>query len=199
MYKKILITILTIGWLNAGLINGVAVTVNNEVITMYDIDQMMKLKKSTPQQAVSMLIDKTLYEQEIKKFSLKVKESDINTYIENLAKSNRMSLEEFKEAVSKQEKDYNLFKKDIRVRVLNQKLIEKIAAGKLKIASEEDMTMFYDNNIDKFKVTPNSIEIIPFADVKNKIFSILMNQREQKYLKKYFETLKITADIIIVR
>ena len=199
MYKKILITILTIGWLNAGLINGVAVTVNNEVITMYDIDQMMELKKSTPQQAVSMLIDKTLYEQEVKKFALKVKESDINTYIENLAKSNRMSLEEFKEAVSKQEKDYNLFKKDIRVRVLNQKLIEKIAAGKLKIASEEDMTMFYDNNIDKFKVTPNSIEIIPFADVKNKIFSILMNQREQKYLKEYFETLKITADIIIVR
>ena len=199
MYKKILITILTIGWLNAGLINGVAVTVNNEVITMYDIDQMMELKKSTPQQAVSMLIDKTLYEQEVKKFALKVKESDINTYIENLAKSNRMSLEEFKEAVSKQEKDYNLFKKDIRVRVLNQKLIEKIAAGKLKIASEEDMTMFYDNNIDKFKVTPNSIEIIPFADVKNKIFSILMNQREQKYLKKYFETLKITADIIIIR
>ncbi len=199
MYKKLLITILTIGWLNAGLINGVAVTVNNKVITLYDIDQIMQLKKLTQSQAVSMLIDKILYEQEIKKFALKIKEADINTYIENLAKSNNMSVKDFKSAILKQKKDYKLFKEDIRVRVLNQKLIEKVALGKLQIATEEDITMFYDNNIDKFKVNSNSIEIIPLTDVKNKIFSIIMNQREQKYLKEYFETLKITADIVIVR
>lgn len=38
-----------------------------------------------------------------------------------------------------------------------------------------------------------------FANAKQKIFNMIMGQREQKFLKEYFEKLKITADIKVIR
>jgi hypothetical protein len=197
--KKFLIISLFVGYLNAGLLNAIAVVVNNTVITMYDIDKAMEKKDLSQNQAVSMLIDDILYKQEIEKFDIEVNSIEINDYIANLAKSNNLSVEKFKEVVIKQGQDYKLFLKNIEKRILNQKLISKIARGKLQIATTEDLRLYYENNIDKFKISKDSIKVISFDKVKNKIFNVVMSQREQSLLKEHFETLKITADIKIIR
>lgn len=44
-----------------------------------------------------------------------------------------------------------------------------------------------------------NVEVIPFEQVKNQIFRIVMNEREQEFLKSYFETLKLTAQIKVLR
>ncbi len=199
MIKKILGLLILAGYLNAGLINAIAVVVNDSVITLYDIDNTMEQKGISHNQAVSMLIDKILYKQEVKKFKLKVSKEDILSYIKKLAQANGMSMIEFKEAIVKQKQNYQVFVDDIKKRLLNQKLISKIAAGKLQVATDDDIQIYYDNNIEQFKVDTNSIQVLPLKDVKNKIFNLIMNQREQKYLKEHFETLKITADIKIIR
>ncbi len=199
MIKNILGILILAGYLNAGLTNAIAVVINDSVITLYDIDNVMEDKGASHNQAVSILIDKTLYEQEIKRFSLKVSKEDILSYIEKLAKANGMSMMEFKDAIVKQKQNYQVFVADIKKRLLNQKLISKIAAGKLQRATDDDIQIYYDNNIEQFKVTPKSIQVVPLKDVKSKIFTLIMTQREQKYLKEYFETLKITADIKIIR
>jgi len=198
MMKKFLMFLLVFGWLNAGLINAVAVTVNDTAITLYDIDELSSKRNLSQNQAVSMLIDNILYEEEIKRYNITSDEDDLASYLEKLAQSNGMSVEEFKIAV-KRTKNYDIFLEDIKKQILNQKLISKIATGKLKIATPEDMKLYYDNNINQFRIAKDSIQVVPFEKVKNKIFNIIMNQREQKYLKEYFETLKITADIKIIR
>ncbi len=199
MIKKILGVLILAGYLNAGLTNAIAVIVNDSVITLYDIDNVMEQKGASHNQAVSLLIDKSLYEEEVKRFNLAVSKEDILSYIKTLAKSNNMTMVEFKEAIVKQKQNYQVFVDDIKKQFLNQKLISKVASGKLQLATDDDIQIYYDNNIEQFKVSKNSIQIIPFEDVKNKIFNLIMKQREQKYLKEYFETLKITADIKILR
>lgn len=42
-------------------------------------------------------------------------------------------------------------------------------------------------------------QTIAFEDVKDRIFNIIMQDREKTYLKDYFEKLKLSADIKIVR
>jgi hypothetical protein len=42
-------------------------------------------------------------------------------------------------------------------------------------------------------------QTIAFEDVKDRIFNIIMQDREQTFLKDYFEKLKLSADIKIVR
>jgi parvulin-like peptidyl-prolyl isomerase len=199
MLKNFLIVLLTISWLNAGLINAIAVKVNNSVITMYDIDKIMIEQKLSQNEAVRVLIDSILYNQEIKRFDISVLEAEVSTYISNIAQSNKMSVVEFKQAIKKQNNNYNTFLEDIKKRILNQKLISHISKGKLKIANDEDLKLYYDNNINQFRVSKNSIQVVSFEKAKNKIFNIIMSQREKQYLKEYFETLKITADIKVVR
>jgi hypothetical protein len=50
-----------------------------------------------------------------------------------------------------------------------------------------------------FITKKDNIDILSFEKTKDKIFNIVMRQREKEYLKNYFETLKITADIKILR
>ena len=198
MIKKFLILLGFSIFLNAGLNNAIAIIVNEKAITLYDIDETMNRDKLSHNQAVVTLIDKVLYEEEIKKFSLDASKYEINEYLNKLALSNGMELKDFKKAVKKQQ-NYTQFWNQIKKRIINQKLITKIATGQLKIANQEDMKLYYENNIQQFKIKKNSIEVYQFNQVKNKIFNIIMSQREKKFLKEYFETLKITADITILR
>ncbi len=257
----------------AGLVNGIAVIVNDTPITLYDIDKVVDEKKLSKQKAVESLIDKVLYEQELKKKNISIDIFDIDNHIEKIAAQNKMDTLDFKSLV-RQQQNYELFKENIKKQLLHQKLIRKVAAGKLKTASSEDIKIFYDNNQEQYKIadtievtayvskskrllnqlksnpmlqdknimiqnmtvtqselTPQSkyilnstttkqfsaifaqnknynmffvkekkdIKIKTLEEVKNIIFQNIMKKREQDYLKEYFETLKITANIKILR
>jgi len=199
MIKKFLMLLVSTLWLSAGLVNAIAVSVNNKAITLYDIDVYMARTQESHNQAVSALIDEILYNQEIKTYQISSTQQEITDYIEKLAQANGMDSKSFKEALKKQNQDYGQFEQSIKKRILSQKLISHIAKGKLKIANDEDLRLYYDNNIEQFRASKESIQVVPFKQVKNKVFNIVMSQREQKYLKSYFETLKITADIKIIR
>ena len=273
MTKYILgfLTTITLSW--AGLVNGIAVLVNDIPITHYDIDQTVNNKSITKDQALGVLIDKILYKQELKNQNITVDIFDIDNHIDKLAAQNKMSTLDFKSVV-RQQQDYDLFKSQIKNQLLHQKLVRKIASEKLKLASDNDMKIFYDNNLEQFKLAdtievtayvskskqalnkvkanpmaknPNVIsqeitlkqnELNPevkyvinstkqkdfsiifaqnknynmffikekknivnmsFEESKDEIFTKIMRDREKNYLEEYFEILKITADIQIVK
>ena len=273
MKKYIIIFILSMTMLQAGLINAVALTVNNQPITLYDIDEKMQVASLDKEKAVGILVDEVLYKQSLRKYNISVDYFDIDNYIEKLAQSNNMTLYQFKNAV-KQQQDYESFKEQIKNQLKHQKLISKIASNKLSRATPEDIEIYYNNNQKEFSVA-NKIDVIKYSsknkkalqsveknpmmvdndievenivltqdtmeaqmkfivnktkeqsfsaifaadktynmlfiskkdeiktielkDVKDKIFGTIMNQREKEYLKEYFETLKITADIKVLR
>ena len=257
----------------AGLINGVALSVNGYPITLEDIEKKVETARITKEQAISILIDESLYLQSVDKYKISVDSFDIETYLEKLAKNNKMSSFEFKNAVRQQE-NYDQFVEKIRLQLRHQKLINAIAANKLIIAKEEDLKIFYENNralferakkidaihysskdkkilellkknpmitdpnlvvenktIEVEKVSPqmqyviaqtseknfstifaenntysilfvsrkDGIEVIPFESVSEQIFQMIMEEREKEYLKSYFEELKITAEIKILK
>lgn len=257
----------------AGLVNGIALIINNEPVTLYDIDQKMLANNFTKQQAIDNIIDTTLYNQEIKSNMISVDLLDIDDYISMLASQNNMNALDFKALVSQQQ-DYNLFKENIKKQLLHQKLIKKIASGKLKIADNKDLKIYYENHIEQYQeadsfdiiayvskdknallnvqknpllnsdkiivqnITLKQNELNPqvkyvlnntseksfstifaqnqsynmffvsnkngvkqksFDEVKNQIFQKVMKQREDQFLKEYFETVKISADIKLLR
>ena len=257
----------------AELINAIAFIVNDDPITLYDIDKKMETQKLSKDKAVGTLIDEILYTQLLTKYNISVDIFDVDDYIEKLAKSNKMSLFEFKNAV-KQQQNYEQFKNQIKSQLKHQKLISKIAFNKIVIAVDDDLKIYYNNNQSQFKIASIikviqykskdkkallqikknpmaiaknvtvkevhlkqndlksqtkfiinktnekkftaifasdkfynmfyileklDIDEIQFEDVKSKIFGIIMKQREQEYLKNYFEILKLTADIKVLR
>jgi len=273
MKKYILSLLVTTTLSYAGLVNAIALVINDMPITLYDIDVKMQNNNITKQEAVERLIDETLYNQELKNKNITVDIFDIDNHIKKLADQNNMNTLDFKSLV-RQQQNYDLFTQQIKQKLLHQKLIAKIARGKIKLASEEDMKMYFENNKDQYKLadtidviayiskdkkllnelktnpmmqnnkimmqsitlkqselTPQvkyilnstntkefsvifaqnknynmffvidkkDIKISLYNNVKDQIFSTLMKKREQNYLKEYFETLKITANIQILK
>jgi hypothetical protein len=259
--------------LNGGVVNGVALSVNEYPITLVDIDNKMEELKITKNEAITLLIDEALYLQSLDKYRISVDNFDVENYIDKLAKNNKMTTFEFKNAV-KQQEDFTAFSEKIRLQLRHQKLISAISSNKLIIANEEDLKIYYNNNQDEFKIAkkidaihyksknkalleslktnpmlsdPNLIvenetfmidnvseqmkyiisktkeksfssifsenqtynilfisnkldaQVIGFEDVKEIIFNTIMTNRENEYLKSYFENIKISANIKVLR
>ncbi len=274
--KKLLISLLLGAAIaNAQLVDAVALTVNDDAITLYDIEVRALQTKGDKNAAVSTLVDELLYKQELKKYNITASIFDVNQYLEKLAASNGLDLYAFKSIIKQQYKDYDIFEEETRQRILREKLMQKLVRGNVKIATDEDMELYYENNesqfetAESFEITQYSSknrqalaqimknpmltfdggvnkeelsleqsdlnpqmkyllnstavnsftpiftanqnyvtvlikekegsEIESFESAKNKIFGILMEQREQNFLKEYFEKLKLTADIKVIR
>lgn len=273
--KKILIAFLmTLGILNAGLVDGIALVVNDDPITIYDIDKKMQEDRVSKKNAVSMLVDELLYEQQLKKNYVTVDVFDINNYIETLAANNKMDVYQFKSIIKQKYSDYSKYEAKIKKNIQRQKLLAKVLRGKLKKPSDEDLKIHYENNLNTFstaesfsvvqyasknkrallaikrnpkqdiadvrkqEVVLKSQEVSPqfrfllngtnlneftpvftsnkhyvmlyiikkdglvvnkFETVKNKIFDIISGENEKQYLEDYFEKLKLTADIRVIK
>ena len=271
--KLSLLILISYSSLQAGLVNAISVIVNNDIITLVDIDNKMKLNKISKPKAIEILIDEILYNQALKNENINIDDFDIDNYIELLAKQNNMKVFEFKSAV-KQQENYELFRKKLKKQIIHQKLVSSISSNNIKIVNDDDMKIYYNNHIEEFnkplktdvkvysslkksdllklknnpmsvnnniniqnltledyKINPQvryiiaktkeknfsvlfnnkkiynmffvikkyDVKTIKFDDIKNKIFEVLMKERENQYLKNYFETLKITADIKVLR
>ncbi len=273
--KKILVFIMLCVnlHLNAGIINAIAISVNDSPITLVDIDLKMTQTKESKETAIAILIDEILYQQSLEKYNINVDNFDTDDYIEKIAKNNKMTLLEFKNAV-KQQEDYDLFVEKIKSQLKHRKLISAISTNNLIPANQEDLKIYYNNHIEEFKIAKkldvmhytssdknlleklksnplladkninvqnttfdidtispqmkyilsqtnekeyspifvenklynivylskkNDIQIIPFETVQDNIFNAIMTQRENEYLKNYFENLKITSEIKFIK
>ncbi|MGD9553057.1 MAG: peptidyl-prolyl cis-trans isomerase, partial [Arcobacteraceae bacterium] len=138
--KKLFISVLMCASLaHAGLVDAVALTVNNDAITLYDIEAKAAQTKGDKNAAVSMLIDELLYEQELQKHNISVSLFDINEYLERVAASNGLELYAFKAIIKQKYEDYSVFEEETRKRILQEKLVQKLVRGNIKIATQEDL------------------------------------------------------------
>ena len=166
MYKLFLTLLVSSGISFAGIVNGVALTVNDEPITTYDIDKTVSINKISKNEAVGLLIDKALYEQAVSQNNISADIFDINEYIERLAKANGMDLYSFKAMVKQRYPNYADFEEEAKDAVIRQKLILKIVKGQLAVATQEDMELYYEKNKNQFS-TSKVYEVTQYAS-KNK-------------------------------
>ncbi|WP_417332276.1 peptidylprolyl isomerase [Halarcobacter sp.] len=272
---KLLLVFLTLTTMSfAQLVDAIALTVNDEPITLYDIEKRKAQANLPKDKAVAQLIDEVLFDQLVEEHNITADIFDVNNYLEKIAASNGMDLYTFKSLIKQKYQDYNAYEEQTRQQIIRQKLTRKLVRGNIKIASEDDLRIFYDNNKNLFStastvravqyssvdnaalkkaisnpmvnvkdVKKAAIELnqanlnpqlkyilnetkvnqftpvftsnkqyisllikdkgnqqtLAFEDVKDRIFNMIMQDREKKYLKDYFEKLKLSADIKIVR
>ena len=153
MYKLFLALLVSSGLSFASMVNGVAITVNDEPITLYDIEKVMATNKISKNEAAGLLIDKALYEQSVAQNNVSADVFDVNEYIEKLANANGMDLYSFKAVVKQKYGNYELFESEAKDAVIRQKLIQKIVKGQLPIATQEDMELYYEKNKDQFSTS----------------------------------------------
>jgi hypothetical protein len=271
--KLIIALVISANFIYAQLVDAIALVVNGEPITLYDIDKTMTEKGMTKEQAIGLLLDSTLYEQALEAESISVDFFEMEDYMDRLAASNGMTLAEFKAAIRARQNMVE-FEEEIKERIKREKLTRKVASRDIKRASKDDIRRYYENNIDKFNIagrievivyksksrgsikdvtnnpiiTPEDVQketvvlrqneialnfkelinstkvgdftpifmndgyyttlyikqkmdvvTVSYDDAKNQIFNVIMKEREDKLLKEYFDKVRITADIKVLR
>ena len=161
--KKIILTIILTFTLNAQLIDAVAIVVKGSAITLYDIKKEMKTSKINTQQAVDILIRKKLEELEIKERNIKVASGEVYDDIKKTADRNKMSINDFYEAVRESNgMSSTELKEQIKQKLLSQKLYSSIAYSSISQPDEDDIQEYYDLHKDDFS-HPSAFDVVIYA------------------------------------
>ena len=189
-YILLLISTLTISY--AGLVNGIAVIINDKPITLYDIDKKMEQDRLSKRQAVEKIMDDLLYDNEIKQHNISVDLLEIDNYIQKLADTNNMDVLDFK-ALIRQQQDYEAFKESVKKRLIHDKLVRKIVSGNLKRASTQDIELFYQNNHEQYKIA-DTLEVIAYVSKDKKLLESLKSNPLMKNNAILVQSLTLKQD-----
>jgi len=162
MYKIILVLLLST-LLSAEMINGVSVVVKGEAITIRDVKDEMRLSKVNATTATDILIRKKLEAAEIQERKITVDSSEVYDDIKKIAASNKMSIDEFYDAIRDSSGLTSAeFKEKTREKILSQKLYAAIAYSSISMPDEDEMREYYELHKGEFS-RPKAFEVIIYS------------------------------------
>ncbi len=160
---KLLLTLLFVLTLQAKMVDAVAVIVEGEPITLYDITQEMQLAHVSKKEAIDILIRKKLEALEIKKRGISVSEDEVYDEIRRLAEANHMSISQFYDAVRESNGlSSSQLKEKIKERLLSQKLYQSVAMSKMSEPDEREIEEFFKLHKEEF-VHPAFYDVIIYT------------------------------------
>ena len=143
------------------LIDRIVAVVNNEVITLSDLNKVTTLmfagvdkqqaftdeqRAEIAQKALEQLIEKKLIEQKAKETSLKVDDKEVSRAVEDVLKKNNISLEQLKEILKKDGSSFEDYRKMLRSEILQSKVIGREVRSKITI-TDKDIQEYYEKNV----------------------------------------------------
>ncbi|MBW6488294.1 peptidylprolyl isomerase [Sulfurimonas sp.] len=150
MYK-IFLSLFFGALLSAELINGVSVVVKGEAITLRDVKEEMHMSNVDSATAIDILIRKKLEVAEIEERKISVASAEVYDDIKRVAAANKMSIDEFYEAVRNSNGLSSAeLKEKTKEKLLSQKLYSSIAYSSAESPSEDEMKEYYKLHKDEF-------------------------------------------------
>lgn len=144
-------------------IGGVAVLVKNSPITLYEVQQEMKLSGTNATQSTDTLIRKKLEQLEASEKKIIVSSAEIDEELSRMAAQNNLSQEQFLNAMQTVR---GLSEKDLRARVeesiKGQKLYSAIAFSKMAQPTAEEESEYYQLHLDEFS-RPESFDVTTYV------------------------------------
>lgn len=160
--KKLAIFVLFSAILSANTIDGIAIKVDGNIITLYEISELQKAKKLSRQKAIDELINEKLKENEIRRLNIKVDDSRINDEMNNIAMANKITRTELENALVAQKINIDEYKAELKNHITNRELMQKILQTNSALTSESDLMAFYEKNKDEFKI-PTKIKVTSYT------------------------------------
>jgi peptidyl-prolyl cis-trans isomerase SurA len=163
------------------LIDRVIAIVNDEALTQYDVTEQtvtvlaqMKASKVTPpapdvlqKQLLDRLITERVLMQYAKESGIRVDDTQVERAIARIAQDNKMTPDEFKQAVEREGLTYSKYREDIRNEMVIQRLREREVEGRVSVSDAE---------VDLFLAT---LDVQSGGDVEYKVAHILVAVPEQ--------------------
>ncbi len=195
------------------LINGLAAIVNDDLITLYDVQREAQLMINEKQKttklddqmrsqmnktALDALIDKTLFKQKIKELNIKVTDDEVRQSIDDVKKQNNMTQEALVAALAAQGIPFEQYKQQLLEQLERLKLISLEVRSNIHVSESEILAYYEANHIkyseeDLFRARHiffRTSETAPAEDIKRTMTSALLVLAEAKSGKDFIELAK---------
>ncbi len=178
----------------AKMIGGIAMTVDNEPITLSEIRVFGQQNRLSKEDAVNALVQKKLEDQAIAAAGIFVNPLEVEKEAAFFAKKNGVDISGLKAELAKQGSSYEKFKADIAAKLKRDKLYKKIIGGRLKKADDAALRAYYEAHKKEFKM-PGNIQVIEYTSDDGKALQMIqmnpmMNQTNVKTREKTIEAAK---------
>lgn len=199
MYRVLFFILLSLS-LNAKIIDGVAILVQNQPITMLEITNAMTESHLDQTQTVDLLVRKKLEDQEVKSRKITVSDDEVIDEIKRMATQNNMSVSQFYDAVaSSQNLTSTQIQKEMKTRLLNQKLFQAIAYTHMDEPDAQELKDYFELNMAKFS-HPQSFNTVVYESKKQnvlqqKIANPMFYSPEMGHKDQIFEYAKIPPQL----
>lgn len=150
MKKIAFSTVFLFSLASADYVNGIIATVENQPITNYELNTVMKKMNIDNQKALNLLIRERLEDAQIVALNIAVNGFEVESKIEQLAKANGMDKATFKEALTSRGIDYNAFKQNVEKNLKKEKLYARILNNPSQNITLENAKKFYEANPGMF-------------------------------------------------
>ncbi|MDY0233752.1 MAG: peptidylprolyl isomerase [Sulfurimonas sp.] len=158
--QKIVLTILLALSLEAKMIDGVAVVVKGEAITLQDIKKEMQLSKVNATAATDALIRKALELQEVDERKITVDSAEVYDDIKKSAARNGLNVSEFYEAIRESNGLTSVeLKVKVKEKLLSQKLYSSIAYSSMDEPSNDEIESYYKLHRESF-MHPSGFNVV---------------------------------------
>ncbi|WP_291950072.1 hypothetical protein [Campylobacter sp.] len=173
--KKILMScFFAVNILCAQTIGGIAMIVENEPITIYDINQTMKqLHTNDKQKAIAFLVDDKIQQSEAKNFGIIISDFELNNKLNQIAKSNNTDINGLQAQIEKKGLNFEIFKEKVRKDMQKERLYQSIMQNAKININDEALKNFYENNLDKFSTFSN-VDLIVYNSTNPELLQQLL-------------------------
>ena len=151
------------GW--AETVDRVVAVVNNQPITLYELDKAMADKvdelknldgtaqkqkfQDNRQAALQKLIENKLFEEALRKRQIVVTDDDVQKGLENIMKRNNMNEKQLADEISKKGVTLTQYKAEIKEQIKRIKFMGQVIAPRVKV-TDADLDAVFAKNPDKF-------------------------------------------------
>lgn len=129
----------------------IAAIVNDGIVMQSELDQRLAIVKDQLRakntrlpadnvlrsQVLNRLILESIQKQLAVQQGIRISDSQLNTAIDNIAKSNNMTLEQFRSALIAEGRDYNTAREQIRNEMLLQSLQQNLVNRRIRVSTQE--------------------------------------------------------------
>ncbi|OSS42955.1 Survival protein SurA precursor (Peptidyl-prolyl cis-trans isomerase SurA) [Desulfurella amilsii] len=162
--KKFLVfivaTIFFVSIAKAEIIDKIMATVNDRPITTYDLKELAPFYHAKDEkQLLNDVIDDYVIEDIAKKEGIALTDEDINQFIENVAKNNKLTKDQLEEKIKQQGLSYDYYKEFAKFNAYKLKVMQKVFAPTIQI-DEQEIKNFYNNHSNLFNQSTVVLDII---------------------------------------
>lgn len=179
--KKIFLTLLLAPLMlfAENIIGGIAVVVDDEVITIYEIKQEQDLSHNTVKEAVNQLIRLKLEHIEATKRHIKVTNQEVLDDMKKRAEQNSITLSQLYDALNST-KGLSEFqvKQRTKVKLLKEKIYNAIAMSEMEEPTDSEVEEFYELHLDDYRA-PRSIDTVIYSSSSKKDLQVKVSNPMQ--------------------